>query len=211
MARVTPNSPDEEILRWYNTHPSSDKWLRENRMRRVSNLCKLVKEGEIVLDVGCGSGTHLATLAEREIKGYGMTASRPEYEEARRLYPSIPVKHLLFEDYRIPWDVTTVMFADSLEHLRDLDAVFRRIDYIPNIVACIPTADLKEGEKYGHLHKFTPRSIRKLFDKHGFKVTTFYKDEGWYFVRAEKKVPLFKKIISYVVSNAPTLVLKSNP
>jgi SAM-dependent methyltransferase len=83
-------------------------------------------EGEPVLDVGCGTGRHLAWLCTRNRRVIGVDQSVEMLERARAKVPDADLRVGTAVALPVePASVAGVICALTLEHLPDLDAVFR--------------------------------------------------------------------------------------
>ncbi len=83
-------------------------------------------EGEPVLDVGCGTGRHLAWLCGQDRRVIGVDQSPQMLAEAAAKAPGSDLRVGDLVDLPVePVSVAGVICALTLEHLPDLDVVFR--------------------------------------------------------------------------------------
>jgi SAM-dependent methyltransferase len=135
-----------------------------------------------LLDVGCGDGAFLARAEARGWTAIGLETS-PEAAARARTAARGPVFCAPLEQAALPGDLDAVTFWDCLEHLVDPAAALRRVGarLRPGAVVAItmPNAGGAESRlwgprwayldlaRYGHLHHFTPRSLRRLLERAG--------------------------------------------
>jgi ubiquinone/menaquinone biosynthesis C-methylase UbiE len=82
-------------------------------------------DGRKLLDVGCGTGHHLATLRRRGFDASGVDASEDMLAHARKNNPGADVRHGDVD--KLPYDAATFDFAVCIEVLR----------YLPDGPACV--------------------------------------------------------------------------
>lgn len=108
----------------------------EHPSRRATRdlLLRVFPAGARVLDVGCGSGDLLATLAEISAEVVGVDHSAEQIELARRLLDEAEMRNVrvLVEDgveylHRAGAQVDVVVLSHILEHLEDPSAVLRDV------------------------------------------------------------------------------------
>jgi SAM-dependent methyltransferase len=155
--------------------------------RRVMNddRLRLVEEWRApgrLLDVGCGDGAFLARAEARGWTVVGLETS-PEAAERARAATRGTVVCAPLEQALLPGEFDLVTFWDSLEHLVDPAAALRRVraHMRPGSVIAITMPNAAGAEarlwgrrwhyldlsRYGHLHHFTPRSLRRLLERAG--------------------------------------------
>ena len=133
-----------------------------------------------LLDVGCGDG---AFLARAEHRGWAVVGLETSPEAAARARASTrgTIIGAPLEQATLPDSLDVVTFWDCLEHLADpfgaLQRVAARLRPGGLVAITMPNAAGAEarlwGERwryldlarYGHLHHFTPRSLRRLLER----------------------------------------------
>jgi len=95
--------------------------------RRVTLRALAPRAGEAVLDAGCGTGAHLASLCAARARAVGLDFSRGMLQVAQR---SAPAAGLAQADLNAPFPVRAGVFDALLsslvsEHLTDLGRFFR--------------------------------------------------------------------------------------
>ena len=134
----------------------------------------------LLLDVGCGDG---AFLARAEARGWSVVGLESSAEAAARARAAVrgQVVCAPLEQAALAADFDAVTFWDSLEHLVDPAAALRRVTTRTRaggvIAITMPNAAGTEARvwgrrwpyldlaRYGHLHHFTPRSLRRLVER----------------------------------------------
>ena len=133
-----------------------------------------------LLDVGCGDGAFLARAEARGWTTVGLETS-PEAAARARAAARGEVIVAPLERAALPGELDAVTFWDCLEHLVDPAAALRQVGAClrPGAVVAItmPNAAGAEArlwgprwpyldlDRYGHLHHFTPRSLRHLLGR----------------------------------------------
>jgi 2-polyprenyl-3-methyl-5-hydroxy-6-metoxy-1,4-benzoquinol methylase len=133
-----------------------------------------------LLDVGCGDGAFLARAEARGWTVVGLETSPQAAARARAACRGTVVRAPL-EQASIPGEFDAVTFWDCLEHLVDPAAALRQVAVRmrPGAVVAITMPNAAGAEsrlwgprwhyldlaRYGHLHHFTPRSLRRLLER----------------------------------------------
>ena len=156
----------------------------------------LVPRASRVLEFGCASGYMSQVLKERlGCSVVGVELFAEEAERARRHCERLVIGDVEALDLAgaLPGErFDAVIFADVLEHLRQPEAVLRRVRplaeggtvvaSIPNIAHASVRLALLGGEfRYGdgglldrtHVRFFTRESIEELFESSGYAITTW--------------------------------------
>jgi len=139
--------------------------------------------GGSVIDVGCGSGTFLATASRAGFQVAGMDVSRTAAEAARRRY-GLDVREggigsPIWGDRR--FDFVTMFHV--LEHLPEPDQAlgYARQLLVPggSIIVQVPNLDSLQATMFGagwygldvprHVINFTPKALRLLLQRSGFR------------------------------------------
>jgi ubiquinone/menaquinone biosynthesis C-methylase UbiE len=101
-----------------------------------------IKAGDLVLDVGCGTGVITAALAERGCRAIGVDASESYLNGARRdrpdpniVYELGDARHLLHSDASFDACVSTLAI-DVIPEVDEVVAEMRRVTRPGGVVAC---------------------------------------------------------------------------
>ncbi len=109
-----------------NIHPKHgiinyQKWFVEN-----------VSEDDIVLDIGCNTGTMVNKLSDKAQYVYGIEINENLYNEAKLKIQKPNVEFICFDatiyDYSLCKDLTVLTLSNVLEHIEN------RVDFLKNIV-----------------------------------------------------------------------------
>jgi len=151
-------------------------------VRRLSGLAT----GKL-LDIGCGTGEFLATMKQGgwEVQGVEPFDSARDSAVARF---NIPVTDLAGQSLlsNNAYDVITLWHV--LEHAHDIHQSMSEISRLLKpgglVLIGIPNCASWDAEFYGshwaaydtprHLHHFTPDTLRRLAERHGFRVTAIH-------------------------------------
>lgn len=133
-----------------------------------------------LLDVGCGDGAFLARAEARGWSVVGLETS-PEAAALARAAIRGPVIGAPLEEAQVPGEFDAVTFWDSLEHLVDPAGALRQVAAhlrpgglvgvtMPNAAGAEarlwgPRWRYLDLARYGHLHHFTPRSLRRVVER----------------------------------------------
>jgi len=113
-----------------NVHPKHDiinykQWFYEN-----------VSSDDIIVDIGCNTGSMVSILAEKVRYVYGIEINENHYNEARLKIQKPNVEFFCFDattyDYSECIDITVVTLSNVLEHIEN------RVDFLKNIIKQIP-------------------------------------------------------------------------
>ncbi len=158
----------------------------------AARIATLIKDGDRVLDVGCGTGSVSETILNRvsaDLIGIEPDAERAAAARERGLdvYQGFLTEEFLAEH----GPFHKILFADVLEHLpapaemvllakRGLAPSGAIVASVPNVAHWFVRADLVAGRfvyqdcgimDATHLRWFTRRSIQEFFEHLGFRVT----------------------------------------
>jgi len=138
--------------------------LENAQDRKHDMICQKLQlnEGSVILDIGCGWGSFLAYARKQYgCKGIGITASRAQYEEAKRrvVTPLRPVTEILCGDYRQILPVSRATAAASIgmyEHVGERNSA----KFFSLIRRCVPTGSYYLNQSMVS-HEGSPRRFRE--------------------------------------------------
>ena len=157
--------------------------------------------GELILDLGCGTGHLTKTIAESGARFIGIDSSQPMIETARATYPEL---EFLIADAR------NFSFTDPFDAIFS-NATLHWVQPAESVVRCISTS-LKTGGRFvaefggkgnvATIIKAVQQSIRELTDTE--------MDFGWYFPSIGEYASLLEQyglaVRSAVLFERPTLL-----
>ena len=159
-----------------------------------SNLTKAYRDSRAVLDIGVGDGAFLREVGgERYGYDVDLKAKQMLFDAGQYLDPWIDSGKL--------WNVGTVTFFDSLEHIPNFEVLLRnRLAHVDTLIVSIPIfADekailaSKHYKPAEHIHYFTDEGFRITMEGLNRKVV--------YSVDAETQIGR-DAIVTYVIKKA---------
>lgn len=155
--RTLPDIPEENY--WFRRHLAVYEWIAE----RVAGLR--------VVDLACGEGYGTAVLARTARDVVGVDANPEAHEHARLKYPGVRFERDLVETW--DGDVDCVVFLQTIEHVRDPDAVLERlrrlagVAYVstPNVLTLAPRGAERSDNPW-HVREYRPQEYRELCARH---------------------------------------------
>jgi predicted TPR repeat methyltransferase len=153
----------------------------------VSNFAKLLRTGDSVLDVGCGSGVPNAKhLVEEGMRVTGIDISEALLAIAKKNVPGATFLKSDIVDFQSTEKFDGIIAWDSLFHLRlnEQKHVFEKLYDLLDVGGYLLfTHGGSEGEIEGEMHgeKFVysslgPEKLKKLLETMGFKVNSWEMD-----------------------------------
>jgi 2-polyprenyl-6-hydroxyphenyl methylase/3-demethylubiquinone-9 3-methyltransferase len=173
--------------------PSSLQGLRHDEVRRIMVACRKGQtNARCVLDVGCGKGELLRSLADQasELHGCDWLPSIPEVQHI--IFRRVDINYNGLEAYEdLSFD--TVLCSDVIEHIESPAMLLREISRVlrPDGIAIVsfPNSwNLLERTRYlfkasfrrfkserksgpwGHISFFTPEVLESLCDRAGLQI-----------------------------------------
>jgi methionine biosynthesis protein MetW len=172
--------------------------LRRFELNRNDLACQLALGGDSLLDIGCGDGELLLLLKDKYRQLYGIDIAKPRIDRIRKKCSNESNIHVILGDInrQLPFadgSFDTITVISVLEHIFDPYHLMKEcyrllrekgtlIVQVPNIawfpyriralMGKVPEAPGAEGGEwdYEHLHYFTRTSLKKLFEREGFRV-----------------------------------------
>lgn len=169
-------------------------WPLALRLRLLGKDLKIIPyrgQGRF-LDVGCGSGSDLVYQRQCGLRVAGLEMNAAAAAQARTMH-GLDVRTGTLETSGFPngsFDV--IHLSHVFEHVPDpaaaLEIMHRQLDADGLIILKVPNAASRSARRYGrcwlgfdlprHLYHFTPASITRLLERHGFAVTAIRQDLG---------------------------------
>ena len=167
-----------------------------NAGSRYEAAARLVKDGNRLLDLGCGDGFFANYLAPRFHQVYGVDISGLAVKAACKL--GIKAYQVNFDQQSLPFEdayFNTVTCLDVIEHIPNPSRLIveaarvlvphgqlivstPNIRYVKHIYRLLlkgrfpRTSGDREGYDGGHIHYFTPRDVELILSKAGLKIIT---------------------------------------
>lgn len=133
-----------------------------------------MRNGDRVLDAGCGSGYGTRLLAQTGAKVTGVDRAREAIDYARSIYADDRVTWVCssLEDYSSPEDhFHRITCFETIEHVNNPGMLLRSFSRIlrkDGLLLCsVPIVPSRHFDQY-HLHDFTEDSFLDLLDSSGF-------------------------------------------
>lgn len=162
----------------------------QQRDFRNSNLIELIRSsvgGKTVLDIGCGSGTLLSSLAADGRECIGVEPVPELAEMARRRNPSLEVLEL--EGHKIDelqHKFDTITAIDVIEHIEDDTGQLKKIAQAlvdrGQLVIVVPAYQLLYGlrdQAQGHYRRYGRRELSRKVRDAGFEIRSI---RSWNFL-----------------------------
>ncbi|GAB3987926.1 class I SAM-dependent methyltransferase [Spirosoma daeguense] len=149
---------------------------------KVSLINKLTGKQGIILDVGCGTGAFLESCQQDGWKVVGMEPDSDAREIAEEKLKSVIKPNLDELTGTGPFNIISLWHV--LEHIPDLNIAIPKLhkllDANGTLLIAVPNSDSYDATYFKqfwaaydvprHLHHFTPKTIKPLFQKHGFEL-----------------------------------------
>ena len=200
------NRKTEESRMAYNKISFEYETSREGQYTRfhINELSDMVElsEGDVVLDVACGTGTLLRELSKKaKIQANGIDVSENMIHVAKMRYPNMnfaikPCCPLEWQDESI--DVITVCcafhhFEDPQGFVNECKRVLKRNGAVymadPNVGAVLRFLANKfwvPFSKSGDVRIYSKKELEVIFYNSGFKTVQVYKKDKGLFLKAKK-------------------------
>lgn len=132
-------------------------------------------QGKDVFEVGCGSGTLLKLLLQKNYNATGIDISKSQCRLAQKRldkagFSSRRIHRKALKDIKTTKTYDTVICIDVLEHIKDdkkaLKLLIRLLKPRGTLIILVPAFKIlwsKRDEKYGHFRRYTKKNIKKLF------------------------------------------------
>jgi 2-polyprenyl-3-methyl-5-hydroxy-6-metoxy-1,4-benzoquinol methylase len=144
---------------------------RRNIMQRLLREIVPPGEGKSVVDIGCGTGANIASLAG-EYRAVGVDASPYAVEHARRAYPDVEF-HATTDDAelaRLVSAASAVTIMDVLEHVPDDHAMLSKLlaaarpgtHFLMTVPANLELWS-KHDEVFGHYRRYTGEQFAAIW------------------------------------------------
>lgn len=189
--------------RFYDVFHSSTKIQRAIITRQnftyykiIRAVEKYIKKDDVVLDIGCGSGSLDYYLANKVRFVYGIDISENAISICKKTAKNLGISNVSFETMDFPKvspkkQFDFIICSEVLEHIEDDEGALRRIYSIlkkrGTLIISVPSQDaplyrlglLKKFDKeVGHVRRYKVGRLNDKLEKIGFKVIEVNKIEG---------------------------------
>ena len=120
------NETDKNLLASYQALADFKHDFRDNHLFAI--IRKYVR-GRNILDIGCGSGFFLSSLAATDLSLFGLEKNPDLVALARKANPGMPIFDSVAENLHTVVDkkMDTITMLDVLEHLQDDDLIIKQV------------------------------------------------------------------------------------
>ncbi len=192
--------------------------------KRFNEISKYKPSGNL-LDIGCASGYFLDVASQNNLSTFGVELSKEAAQIAKQKHKNIFNGTLEGSNFQNSFfDIVTLF--DIIEHVLDPSTTIKEISRIikPDGLLVITTPDISSwhakimGKRWGlitpleHLFYFSPKSIRILLEKYGFKIEEVRKNYkvftlDYLFRMAEFFYPTLFKLLLLIKPILPEKIL----
>jgi len=187
---------------------------KQQDFRRISNNLRAfeIRQGDKIIDIGCGNGLSCAYLVKRGAKAFGIDISFKVLKVALQ-YDDINVVQANAE--YLPFKGSAfdgAIFMGTLEHFIDpgkaLNEVKRALKPKAKVAFAVPNSNFslfRFLEGTGQIHE-VPRTLngwKRLFAQHGFEIGRVYKDIGPNICKGDILWGILRKIIILIFNLLP--------
>ncbi len=180
----------------YTDQKNSGNLIDSLRIKHMAGIINRLNPKESnILDIGCHDGTFLSLVKNRNNNFYGIEASDWGVEKSRK--KGIEIQQFFFDDKAgLPYEdnfFDIVVAGEIIEHIFDTDLFLAEIRRVlkhggkllistPNIASLgrrflllfgiSPLVELSPNEhgSVGHIRYFTFKTLKKILEKHEFKI-----------------------------------------
>ncbi|MGG2395639.1 class I SAM-dependent methyltransferase [Pseudomonas sp. SH1-B] len=186
LERIYPLKMDQQL--------AADQATLDLHMQRYE-FASTALQGARVLDMACGCGYGSALMAERhpdkQITGIDIDPQAIAYAQAHYQLPNLRYLCANAESFSDAEGFDSIVSLETIEHLPDpvrlVENLARLLAKGGRIIASVPTTPTLDGNPH-HLHDFSPRSFRTLFNRHGLHPQVqFEQIQRWEFSGLFKK------------------------
>lgn len=138
---------------------------------RYREVLKYIKEGDSVLDVGCGVGYGSLILSENAKKVIGVDDSQETINYANKHWSKKNIEYQCKDAFEIEGLYNVTAAFEIIEHIKDTEKFFQKLGEITKdvLVLSVPHTNIPVKNKF-HWRHFTKKDIVKYITNIGFKV-----------------------------------------
>ncbi|MBW2976543.1 class I SAM-dependent methyltransferase [Candidatus Woesearchaeota archaeon] len=163
-----------KVLRFLKTQPLQQLW----HYRMIKKYVPAKKSGKF-LDIGCGKGEFLVFFSNKGYDAYGIEPDKDNARKINKLFGKNICVNGIIEKVELNKKFDVVYLCHVFEHLIRPDKFIEKIkkNLSPNgiIFLEVPNCENRKilqnsVEHHPHIYCFTHQSLKKLFEKHNYKV-----------------------------------------
>lgn len=186
----------------YSDQRNSSELADSQRIKVMTAIFnRLNPQNNKILDIGCFDGTFLSLVKNQNNDFYGLDASDWAIEHMRK--KEMKIQKFFFDDKtELPFEndfFDIVIAGEIIEHIFDTDFFLEEISRVlkpggkllistPNVASlgrrlfllfgANPIIELSpnEADSVGHIRYFTRKTLKKILEKHGFKIISSHSD-----------------------------------
>lgn len=168
----------------YNGEEKRAAYAKESGSSRFRHALEFVKDGDHVLDLGCGIGTFCELVKDTkptcEVVGADISPVAMDQNQARRRDITYLINHIGREQLAVENHFDVVFSGETLEHLDDPRDLFRDAHkYLkPRGWLIITTPNGEAIRTPEHTWIFTHQDVTELYTKEGFSAPEFVRLPG---------------------------------
>ena len=154
--------------------------IRRLTIRSKFRMVSALSNGKSLLDIGCATGELLSYFARNGWQVTGIEPNQKARNFAREVY-KLKVEDELFLTSTPEKSFDVITMWHVLEHVPDLNKRFEEINRLLKqdglLIIAVPNHESRDAVHYGkywagydvprHLHHFTKKTMKALFEKHG--------------------------------------------
>jgi methionine biosynthesis protein MetW len=185
--------------------------LKKYELHRIDAVVELTESGNKILDIGVGNGDLLLKASKKAFtKLYGIDVSNQNIKKTKNnIKANLSVQNIDIKTSFKSNSFDVVTLVAVLEHVFNVNFVLKEVNRIlkkggkiiievPNLAFLPRRLEILFGRAprtgygasdydIGHLHYFTQDSLKKLLEKHGFKV--IYQGQSGIFWKLRQLLP----------------------
>ncbi len=140
---------------------------------RYSQVLPYIKEGDVVLDIGCGVGYGSYILSKKAGKIIGIDDSQEAIDYANKYWLNENIEYKCQDVFGIKGQYDIIVALELIEHIKDTEKLFQKFNQwtkkylfltVPHI-----SINLKTASKY-HWRHFSEEDIKKYIKSINFSI-----------------------------------------
>jgi 2-polyprenyl-3-methyl-5-hydroxy-6-metoxy-1,4-benzoquinol methylase len=163
-------------------------WIYARSQIITQHIRRIIREGDLILDIGCGAGVVVDHLVSRGFSCFGVEPGHPtiRYDCSDKIFTGRAISQL---DSSVRDRATIVLLLDVLEHVAKPEELLQEVrSYLPHVRHIVVTVPARRelwsnyDEYFGHYLRYSPRALRQLLEDRGFKVSLLEYFFHWLYI-----------------------------